>query len=144
MTDENCPFEARTAEAAKTGRWPGELRSHLAGCAVCEETRAVAAFFNRAAEALGRNEPAPDPTLIWLKAELARRDGLDRSDRRIWLWSGALSGVAATVTAWVSLKWIVPVVALDAGAFAMGGAAIAFTLGILYFTVYRPLRNVGR
>jgi hypothetical protein len=144
MTDRICPFEAWTAEAVKTGRWSDELRSHLAGCAVCEETRTVAALLNRAAEALGRTEPAPDPTLIWLKAELARRNGPDRRDRKIWLWSGALSGVAATVTAWVSLKWIVPVVALDAGAFAMGGGAIAFTLGILYFTVYRPLRNVGR
>jgi hypothetical protein len=144
MTDEFCPFEARTAEAAKTGRWSDELRSHLARCAVCQETRTVAAFMSRAAEALGSSEPAPDPTLIWLKAELARRNGFDRRDRKVWLWSGALSGVAATVTAWASLKWLVPVVALDAGAFAMGGGAIAFTLGILYFTVYRPLRNVER
>lgn len=144
MTDKPCPYESETAEAVRTGCWSDELRLHVAGCGSCDETRAVAGFMNRAAAALGRHEAAPDPTLIWLRAELARRDRREAGERRTWLWSGAISGVAATLTAWASVRWITPVVARYPEAFAMGGGAIALTLVILYFTVYRPLRNVNR
>lgn len=144
MNDAPCRFEAEVIEASRSGLWSDEIRSHVAGCTACEETRTVAAFMNRTAEALGRREAAPDPTLIWLRAELARRDRREQRDRRTWIWSGAVSGVAATVTAWVSIEWVLPIVRLHSDAFAMAGAAIALTLGILYFTVYRPLRNVRR
>lgn len=144
MNDHFCPFEAQTAEAARTGHWPDELRDHVAGCAACEQTRVVAAFMNRIATAVESRETAPDPTLIWLKAEPSRRNEHERNERRTWIWSGALSGVAATLTAWASVEWVFPVVRLDPEAFAMGGAAIALTLGVLYFAVYRPLRNVDR
>lgn len=144
MTDDFCPYESQTAEAARTGHWSDELRVHLTGCAACEETRVVAGFMNRVANVLETPEAGPDPMLIWLKAELSRRHERDDRERRTWIWSGALSGVAATLTAWAALEWIVPVIRLNPEAFAMGGAAIALTLGVLYFAVYRPLRNVDR
>jgi hypothetical protein len=143
MNDEPCRFEAKVAEAARSG-WSDALRAHVAGCAACEETWAVAAFMSRAAAAFGRHETAPDPMLIWLKAQLVRRDRREQRERQTWIWSGALSGVAATLTAWASLEWVVPILAPHADVFAMGGAAIALTLAILYFAVYRPLRNARR
>jgi hypothetical protein len=144
MNDEPCRFEAEVAEAARSGLWSDALRSHVAGCVSCEETRMVAGFMNRAAAALGRQESAPDPTLIWLKAELARLGRSDQRERRAWIWSGAISGVAATLTAWASIEWALPVIMAHADVFAMGGAAIGLTLGVLYFAVYRPLRHVRR
>jgi hypothetical protein len=144
MTDDFCPYEAKTIDAVRSGDWSDELRAHLAGCETCAEARAVAGFMTRIGDALGRREAAPDPTLIWLKAELARQEERSRRERRTWIWSGALSGVAATLTAWASLEWIAPVVAQHADVFALGGGAIALTLGVLYFAVYRPLSNGSR
>jgi hypothetical protein len=144
MSDEHCRFEADVIEASRSGLWSDVLRSHVTGCSPCDEARTVATFMSRAAVALGRQETAPDPTLIWLKAELARRDRREERERRTWIWSGAISGAAATVTAWVSIEWVLPIVRLYSEVFAMAGAAIALTLGILYFSVYRPLRNVRR
>jgi hypothetical protein len=144
MTEDSCPFEARTAQAVQSAQWPDELRTHVAQCNVCEETRAVAGFMRQTALRLGRTETPPDPTLIWLKATLARRDDQATVERRARLWSRGLTGLAAAIVGWAALQWIPPSLMLNNQTLAASGAAIVLTLAILYFAAYRPLKNAIR
>jgi hypothetical protein len=144
MTDDFCPLETQTAEAARTGHWPEGLEAHAAACHACEQTVAVARFMARTSACFGRNESAPDPTLIWIKSELARRDKAAAGERRGGLWSRGLTGVAATAVVWSAVQWIPPALALDSRALGAAGAAIVLTIAILYFAAYRPLKNVFR
>jgi hypothetical protein len=144
MTDDFCPLETRTAEAARTGHWPEDLEAHVAACHECERTIAIARFMARTSECFDRNATAPDPTLIWAKSELARRDAAAAGERRTGLWSRGLTGVAATAVVWSAVQWIPPALALDSGALGAAGAAIVLTIAILYFAAYRPLKNVFR
>lgn len=144
MTDDFCPFETRTAEAARTGHWPEDLEAHVAACHACEQTVAVAGFMARTSECFGTNETAPDPTLIWIKSELARRNEAAAGERRAGLWSRGLTGVAATAVVWSAVQWIPPALTLDSRTLGAAGAAIVLTIAILYFAAYRPLKNVFR
>ena len=149
MTETFCPYETQMAEAVTSGEWSDELRAHADECQSCGETVAVAAFMRHAAGHLGRSEPAPDPTLIWLKSELAARTSESKRERGLWFWAGGLTGLATALIVWAVVQWIPPIFdiyadTLTVAGASIAGAAIALTLGILYFAVYRPLRNVTR
>ena len=69
-----CPFAVAVLEAARNGQWSESLRSHVCECAQCAETARVAMWMGNVASHLGRDETAPDPTYIWLKAEIEKRE----------------------------------------------------------------------
>lgn len=144
MTEDFCPFESQTAEAARTGQWSVELSGHVDACRQCEETRALASLMGRAADHFGRNEPAPDPTLTWLKSQLTGRNEDEKRERRMRIWSHGIAGFAATLTGWAVLQWIPPVFALTFETLAATGAAMLLTLVILYFGAVRPLQDANR
>lgn len=141
MTERTCSFESGTADAAMTGIWPEHLLAHLASCASCRETRAVAEFMRRAAAHAGRNEPAPDFARLVLRVRLENDARIEERARRLSLWSQGLSGLAAGLSIWAAVRWVVPVITSSGTSFAIGALATSVTLVILYFASYRPLRR---
>jgi len=96
----------------------------------------------RSAEQFGRQELAPDPTMLWVRAHLAKQRD-DERDSRFRLWSLGLSGLAAALTGWAAVRWIPPVLMQHADTLATAGLSMALTIAILYFAAYKPLKNAN-
>ncbi len=74
MKYDPCPRGESAVRAAHTGRWSGELASHVEGCISCRESSRVARWLIERAEAGDlRSAPLPDPNLIWLRAKIRER-----------------------------------------------------------------------
>lgn len=67
-----CPYEPNVVRAAKEDRWTDALRSHLADCDDCVAAVSVAPWIDRFARLSDREHILPDPSIVWLKAQLLR------------------------------------------------------------------------
>jgi len=71
MKKMDCPFEKDVLAQLKTSDLPPHLRDHIAGCAVCEETRLVYGWMNRFQRISIENElprrkiPPLDVDAVW-------------------------------------------------------------------------------
>jgi len=95
-----CPFEDATAAAARGGEWSADLAAHRDGCLRCAELTLVSAALAADAEVLAADpRPLPDPSVIWLRAEIAAREQkLARATRAIsWVQRAAFAAAAAVV-----------------------------------------------
>lgn len=105
-----------------------------------EETdQKVESFMQRVAVAYGRNEPAPDPGLLWLRARLERRTERERKVLTARQFSFSLIVVALLITGYVGLQVTAPVLA---GIGIVGTATAATVAGvalIVWFVGIRPL-----
>lgn len=107
--NENCPFEASVADAARSGEWSPELEAHRNGCMTCAEVTLVAAALGTDAEDLaGMDTPLPDPRAIWLRSQLASRE---RDYRRatsaiIWVQRAAVAVALAIGMAFAPGLWV--------------------------------------
>src|SRR5688500_9725364 len=107
MSEKACPYESGVASAARSGKWTERLRSHLSECRDCDYLARVAMWMANLATQLGRNNEAlPDPTYLWLKAQIERRAAEARavSRRRVSIQAlvslaGGLAGSAAVLAA---------------------------------------------
>ena len=97
MSVRRCDRERDVQQAAATGRWTAELRSHAGGCQTCRETALVVTALG------GDVVPAPrrfSPAILWAKARHARRRRAETVASRIIIGSqlaiGAI-GLAAMV-----------------------------------------------
>ena len=73
MSETACSQEANVVAALRSGQWNDALRAHARNCDQCAETMRVFEWIGAAADQLGRNRPAPDPTYLWLRAEIQAR-----------------------------------------------------------------------
>ena len=73
MSETACSFETAVTQAARNDMWPPRLREHAYTCTACAESARVTAWLSDAAARLGREEPAPDPAYVWLRAEIDRQ-----------------------------------------------------------------------
>lgn len=71
MSD-RCRFEADVTRAAMRGVWTDELRSHAASCDDCAAAASVAPWMTKFATIADREHLLPDPSVLWLKAQLLR------------------------------------------------------------------------
>ncbi|HMB74431.1 MAG TPA: hypothetical protein VKQ06_12730 [Gammaproteobacteria bacterium] len=94
MSDRPCPYETAVVESARTGVWESGLRAHVRGCAACTESARVTEWIADVATQLGRDQSVPDPTYIWLKAEIERRAKVENSLSWQRLGTAALPGLA--------------------------------------------------
>ena len=107
MSQPPCPHEDAVGRAMRTGQWSAGLRDHVSQCRDCGEVAQVSGWLGRVAERLGRAEPPPDPSLAWLKAELAEQLRLEERARRparlAWLFLHiVLWSALALATVWMS------------------------------------------
>lgn len=69
MSD-SCRFERDVMRAAVEDRWSESLRQHLLSCRDCTGAAAVAPWMDGFARISDREHILPDPSLVWLKAQL--------------------------------------------------------------------------
>ena len=108
MNTKPCPFEEAVAAAARSGQWSPELQTHRDGCLTCAElTLVVAALATDAEELAAIDAPLPDPTPIWLRAQLASREQqFQRATRAIvWVQRAAVAVTLAVGLAFVPGLW---------------------------------------
>jgi hypothetical protein len=149
-----CVHEQSVVEAAKSGQWSEPLRSHFAGCALCQESLQVSTWMQDFAETADEARELPDPRLIWLKARLAQRQAaaaealrpLEFFNRVAYTVVGLLL-VASLVMKWPHIEaWQRHLNSSSAAVFGPSGLASLFvplaslTLGLLslaaLFAVY--------
>jgi hypothetical protein len=108
MTDQACPYEESVAEAARSGEWSPELKSHRNGCLACAELTLVAAALATDAKMLeALDAPLPDPSAVWLRARLATRErDFQRATRAIvWVQRAAVAVALAVGMAFIPGLW---------------------------------------
>jgi hypothetical protein len=67
-----CRFEPHVLTAVAEERWTDALREHVAVCDECTATAAAAPWMLEMAGDDAREHALPDPSIIWLKAQLLR------------------------------------------------------------------------
>lgn len=67
-----CRYESHVLTAVADDRWTDALREHLAVCDECTATTAAAPWMLEMAGDDAREHALPDPSIIWLKAQLLR------------------------------------------------------------------------
>ncbi len=83
MTDEVCPYEDSIAQAINTGQWNEDLRTHVTRCENCAEAVQMSYWMSNLAERWRSADPVPNPNLIWLKAQLATQQHLEKRALRL-------------------------------------------------------------
>lgn len=138
MSTHPCNREGEVVAALRNGDLDDELRTHVAGCAVCSETSFVASALRADARRAEREVELADPGRIWLDARLrARRLNSARAMRPIVIAQrvaqACTAAVAFVVAGWIGpelgrwLGWLRPP-ALDVA------SGFAFLQGILLLT----------
>jgi len=99
MQTNECHREAEVVEAITSGRWlalnDSELRSHVAGCAVCTEVVTIATELQEQNSAIVSQVRVPSAGLVWWRAELrARREAVRTAERPLTI-AHAFAGAAA-------------------------------------------------
>jgi hypothetical protein len=103
------------------------------------ENDTVAALMRRAATAFGRDEAAPDPTLILIKAELERNALREQRAARHKLIGIGTGCLAVVISAGIAVRFAGPMLAgLDA-ALSLSAASLLVVPLIVWFFGLRPL-----
>jgi hypothetical protein len=123
MSESFCSREEDVVVAVRSGEWREELRRHVASCSMCAEVQQVSRWMTGVAERMSREGIVPDPTVVWLKAQLEERQRREAAAIRkaalrkvparfvgwlavsmaaAWIWPYLISATAAT-EGWVSL-----------------------------------------
>lgn len=67
---EPCQRQSQILRAATEDRWTDALRDHLAECGDCAAAASVAPWMQSFSQISDREHILPNPTLVWLKAQL--------------------------------------------------------------------------
>ena len=94
MNIDSCPQSEAVVHAARSGKWPEDLRTHVNICEPCRESARLTSWMTEMAAGL-ESIPGelPDPELIWLKAKINRRSQLPER-ALLPLKAGSLFGAA--------------------------------------------------
>jgi hypothetical protein len=65
-----CAHETNVMRAAAEDRWTESLRTHVSECADCAAAAAAAPWMTRFSRTSAHEHRLPDPSIIWLKAQL--------------------------------------------------------------------------
>jgi len=103
MSDDVC----RREPDVRKGNWSDELRAHAQSCPDCAAAAAVAPWMAGFAAMPDREHMLPDPSVVWLKAQLLRDIATaDRATRPMTsLQMSAYLIVAAAWAAVLTWKW---------------------------------------
>lgn len=102
------------------------------------ETR-VAAFMRRVGAAHGRDEPAPDADLVWLRARLEQGFEREQRARNASLLSMKLSLLGFAVCAFAVASFVLPVLAESGDSGIATGVTLAAIVPLIWFLGLRPL-----
>jgi hypothetical protein len=102
-----CPHESHVIDAAESGNWSESLRNHVLSCETCEAAVSVAAWIDDFSRQDEREHILPDPTVVWLKAQLLQQHvAVDLASRPMHLLQiAAYVVVAGGWAALLTWKW---------------------------------------
>jgi len=104
---EACRHEPHVIRAANEDRWTDALREHVKTCEDCAIAALAAPFMHRLARVDERQKKLPDPSVVWLKAQLLAGSAVaDRAARPLNIVQMFAYGVVAA--GWAALltwKW---------------------------------------
>jgi hypothetical protein len=114
----------------RKGNWSDELRAHAQTCPDCAAAAAISPWMTSFAAMPDREHILPDPSVVWLKAQLLRDIATaDRATRPMTsLQTGAYLVIAACWAAVLTWKWEVIVIwlhRLSPGQFIIGASTDA-------------------
>lgn len=93
MMPDPCPRGESVVEAARAGRWSGELTAHVARCVSCRESSTAIRWMTELRETVDSTPTAlPDPQLIWLKARIRTRSE-DSGPALLPIWIACVASV---------------------------------------------------
>ncbi len=102
-----CRHEPQVRRAAADDRWTDALREHVKSCEECAIAAVAAPFMSRLARIDERQRKLPDPSVVWLKAQLLGGSAVaDRVARPLNIVQFISYGVVAA--GWAALltwKW---------------------------------------
>jgi len=102
-----CRHEPQVLRAAADDRWTETLRQHLRECEDCSAAAAVEQWMREMARVEPRQHPLPDPSVVWLKAQLLRQmAAADRAARPITIFQ--MVAYAVVAIGWAAIlnwKW---------------------------------------
>ena len=103
MTDDVCRHEADV----RKGEWSDALRAHADTCPDCAAAAAVAPWMAKFAAMPDREHLLPDPSVVWVKAQLLRNTAYaERATRPMTtLQMSAYLVIAACWAAVLTWKW---------------------------------------
>jgi hypothetical protein len=106
MKSVNCTQEELVTQSARSGEWPDGLRSHVAGCAVCEDIVRASRWMQAMATA-DMDLDSRDAGLLWWRAQLGeRRAQAERVHNALeWIEIASLAIVAAGFWGWAARNW---------------------------------------
>ena len=159
MSVTSCSYEAAVSDAARSGQWTKSLRAHVAGCTGCSDLARVAEWMANVATRVVRTQSLPDPTYLWLRAQLEKRADRARAVPRSRVVALALSSLVVGLLAAAAVLAVLPEVpgtVSAAGDWLFAALAetppaliiligtsllgLPFLLGATYLLVLRPLR----
>lgn len=102
-----CNQEPLVRRAAVENRWTDALQEHVRTCSDCAAAAAAAPFMTRFARVDERRHALPDPSVVWLKAQLLRGNiAAERAARPLnFIQMVAYVVVAAGWAAVLTWKW---------------------------------------
>lgn len=105
MISTQCEWEQAVIEALASGSWPEQLQVHVAGCPGCADVILVTQLFREAAVPT-REDPLPDPGMIWRAAARAeRQQAVDRATWPITVMT-RLALAACVVATVAGIAWL--------------------------------------
>jgi hypothetical protein len=142
MNRTECPREIELLEIITCGRWPdqcpAELRTHIAGCAVCNDVLEVAHALHEDRNAAHPAAHIPSADLVWWRAELrTRQEAIRTASRPIKLVEafggaavlGVVVALVKSVWPWIKRSLVIPDFSVLSA--SQLGLIIAFALVVL-------------
>jgi len=102
-----CRLEPDVLRAAEENRWTDALRRHTAECEECAAAAAVAGWMSEFARVDDRDHVLPDPSVLWLKAQILRGSAaIERASRPMtFVQMAAYLAVAAGWSTLLRWNW---------------------------------------
>ena len=116
MNATSCSYEAAVTDAARSGQWTASLRAHVAGCTECSDLVRVAEWMGNVAARVARTHSLPDPTYLWLRAQLEKRADEARAVPRSRVVALALLSLAIGLLAAAAVLAVLPAVSASVSA----------------------------
>ena len=116
MNVTSCSYEAAVTDAARSGQWTKSLRAHVAGCTECSDLVRVAEWMGNVAARVAQTQSLPDPTYLWLRAQLEKRADQARAMPRSRVVALALSSLVIGSLAAAAVLAVLPAVSVTVSA----------------------------
>ncbi len=110
MNNKPCPHEGSVTQAIRTGQWSEWLRVHVSQCKSCTEVEQAFGWMGDVSASWSSNEPAPDPGLIWIEAQLAERQRLEERALRPVIMARTVAIIGLLVALSFLILWIWPTI----------------------------------